>query len=76
MEREPLINRLQKPLALASAVGFVLSLAAHVHYRLQPNPEFDTSFLPLFFGVFVVWFPTVFSLQRFQRERFARKTHH
>lgn len=66
------MKKWHKPLAWASGAGFIVSLLWNLSLRAglvesvgaEPRP----AFFVLFMGVFVVFFPTVFYLQRFNKD--------
>jgi hypothetical protein len=54
-------------LVVAAGVGFVLSLLCNIVTRAGVMKIPQATFMPLFVGVFVVFFPTVLSAYKFQR---------
>jgi hypothetical protein len=65
MEKDSILIRLQGPVAAVSALGFALSAGLHLALYRWPSLSVMQVFIPLFFGIFLVWFPTVLSMQRF-----------
>jgi hypothetical protein len=65
MEKDSILIRLQGPVAAVSAVGLALSVGLHIALRMWPSISVAPYFFALFAGIFIVWLPTVLSLQRF-----------
>ena len=57
----------QRTIAFLAGAGFALSAVWHLAARQGRAPGMPPYAIALFVGVFVVWFPTVIYLQRFER---------
>ncbi len=58
----------QRLIAIAAGLGFASSLCVHIAARAGYEASYGETAQVLFMGVFVVWFPTVLYMRRFNRE--------
>ena len=66
--RMPLMERFLPPFIALSAIGLIFSVVAHVSALLGYDLGVGTAVFALHFGVFVVWVPAVFAMQKITGE--------